>query len=82
MGVIGYWLGYVGLIEVPLKFAARINPERHPAFIGTEFMHDASYTVALIGGWGLFAGIREFRAGRRTTIGSTVFLPLGKGRLS
>ncbi len=82
MGLVGYGLGYLDLLEVPSKFAARINPERHPAFIATEFMHDTSYLVALIGGWGLFTGVREFRAGRRATIGSTVFLPPGKKRLS
>ncbi len=70
MGLIGYGLGYADILGVPAKFASRIPPDRHAAFIGAEFMHDTSYLVALVGGWGLLRRIREFRCGRRVTIGS------------
>lgn len=78
MGAIGYLLGYFDLLEVPAKFAFRIPTQHHDAFLCAEFMHDTSYLVALVGGYGLIDGVRKFRLGKRQTITSTVFLPGGK----
>ncbi len=62
-GVIGWFAGRAGALPLPPRFALRIPPERHAAFVADGTAHLAAYLVGALGG--VVLSVRVWRARRR-----------------
>jgi len=65
-GGVGYWGAVQGATAPPAWIAERIPAEKHAAFVGDWWAHDASYAAGILGG--LVLAVRVWRRrGRQDT---------------
>jgi hypothetical protein len=69
-GVIGWLAGRAGALPLPPRFAFRIPPERHAAFVADGAAHLAAYLVGALGG--VVLSVRVWRARRREAAAAEV----------